>query len=285
MKRAKSFGVRGLTAEERNDVNPYLGHKVPSGGIGNGISGAVDLDLRNFMLTVYNYMFFGLIITALVAYAAYMLTVTTDPILAAKLDDGSLWQITSTEYLTDLGGMLWGSDISYLVSFGPLVVLLFIAPMFRNLSASGTLVLFLIVAVLVGVSFSGLALVYTNSSMTRVFFCTAAAFGGLSLVGYTSRRDLTGMRTFLWMGFFGLLVSAIANLFLQSDAVQFMVCSVGVIVFAGFTVYDTQMIKEAFSDQLDAEASDKLAISGALDLYLDFINLFRFLIYFGGTEE
>ena len=276
-----------MSAQERAAANPYLGRKVPLGGAVSAGMGALDRDegLRAFMLQVYNLMFCGLCVTALSAFATYALTVTGDPALAAVETDGLLVQITDTQYLTGLGLLLWGTPLSYVVCFGPLLLLIFCAPVFRGLNTTAALVVFGLVAVLVGVSFSALALVYTGGSITSVFFTTAAAFGGLSLVGYTTGRDLSGWGSFLWMGFFGLLAAVILNLFLQSDAIEFAICSIGVLVFAGFTVYDTQMIKEAYSERLGEKERKSLAISGALDLYLDFVNLFRFLLYFLGERE
>ena len=289
MKRARSFGVRGMNAEERAAVNPYLGHKVPMGGCSN--SGAhdefvgKDEALRTFMLSVYNYMMLGLLVTALAAFATYAVTVTGDPNLAALDEVGNAYLITQTEYLTELGAILWFTPLSYAVCFGPLLVLLFASAAFRDLAPGPTFVCYMIVAVLIGISFSSLALTYTNGSITRVFFITAASFGALSLFGYTTKKDLSGWGSFLWMGLFGLIISAIVNIFWQSDVLQFAVCSIGVIVFAGFTAYDTQMIRDAYSDKMDANTTKGLAINGALDLYLDFVNLFRFLMFFLGTSE
>ena len=143
----------------------------------------------------------------------------------------------------------------------------------------------MLIAGFIGISFSGIALTYTNGSIAQMFFATAAGFGGLSLAGYTTKKDLSGMGSFLWMGFFGLVAACLSNLFLHSDALHFAICVVGVLVFSGFTAYDTQMIKQAYSDRLSPNDVNKLAISGALDLYLDFINLFRFLLALFGSRE
>ena len=284
--------MHGLTAEQRAAANPYIGRKVPLGGMPSGVArgaggvGRTDVDagLRQFMLDVYGFMFAGMMLTGIVAFLTYAATVTTDPSLA-YIDELGPWQITETEYLNPLGVLLWGTPIAYVVCFGPLVVCLLCGSVFRGCNPALSGVLFALIATLIGVSFSGLALTYTNASMTSVFFCTAAAFGSLSLYGYTTGKDLSGWGSFLWMGLFGVIVAAIFNLFLQSDALQFAVSSIGVIVFAGFTAYDTQMIKEAYSDRLDERTASALAINGALDLYLDFVNLFRFLLYFFGEQE
>ena len=286
MRKAKSFGVRGMSAEERRAANPYLGRKVPLHGVAPaGALPGRDEGLRRFMLDVYNLMFCGLAVTALAAFATYALTVTGDPAAAAVDAEGYLYVMSETELLTPLGVLLYDTWAWYVVCLGPLLLLVACAPVFRGLNATAALAVFALVATLIGVSFSALALSYTGASIVSVFLCTAAAFGGLSLVGYTTQRDLSGWGSFLWMGFFGLLVAAIVNLFLKSDAVQFAVCAMGVLVFSGFTVYDTQAIKEAYSERMGREARLSLAISGALDLYLDFVNLFRFLLFFLGEGE
>ena len=288
-KQAKSFGVRGMSAAERAAANPYLGRRVPLGGstfVGEGDAVAgIDGGLRAFMHEVYAIMFIGLSITGLMAWLTYNLTVTADPAAAATTADGLIYGITETAYLTPLGVMLWATPVSYAVCFGPLALLLFCGGAFRGLDTGAASGIFAVVAGLIGISFSGLAVTYTGASITSVFFTTAAAFAGLSLVGYTTKKDLSGWGSFLWMGFFGLLVAIIVNMVLKSDALQFAVCGVGVLVFAGFIAYDTQMIKEAYSGRMSGQERRMLALNGALDLYLDFVNLFRFLLFFLGSSE
>ena len=295
--KAKSFGVRGMNAQERADVNPYLGHKVPLGGqvprraaaTAEGFKAAgppvtsPDEGLRAFMLQVHDLMFAGLCLTGATAWGVHSLAVTTDLAMAGRID-GATVPVGVDAWLTQVGVWLWGTPISYAVCFGPLVLCLVCGPI-QGLPARVGGVIYAIIATLIGVSFSSLALVYTGSSMTMVFFVTAAAFGGLSLLGYTTRADLTGWGSFLWMGLFGIIVAAVANLWFASDMLRFVICSAGVIVFAGFTAYDTQQIKEAYSADMDPQERNAIAIAGALDLYLDFVNLFRFLLYFLGAEE
>lgn len=282
----KSFGQRGVTGRTARTVNPYTRQFMPVQGQAsfNAQSG-VDENLRAFMLQVYNLMGAGLALTGVVAFLTYWLTVTTDPKAAALWDDGTALQITNTEYLNDLGALLWAAPLSFIVCFGPLFIILVTTPFWRRMSASLAYAAFFMIAALVGVSFSGLALTYTNGSIAQMFFATAAGFGGLSLYGYTTGKDLSGWGSFLWMGLFGVIAAVIANVFIGSDAVQFAISVIGVIVFAGFTAYDTQMIKQAYSDQMAQEDRSRLAISGALDLYLDFINMFRFLLALFGTRE
>jgi uncharacterized protein len=282
----KTFGIRGTPDGYAKAANPYtLTHRPISGQANYSAQSGVDENLRAFMLQVYNLMAAGLAITGLVAFATYWAAVTSDPALAALWDDGTAIQITSSEYLTELGADLWMSPLSFLVGFGPLFVIIFTTPFLRRLSSSFSLGAFLTIAALVGVSFSGLALTYTNGSIAQMFFATAAAFGGLSLYGYTTRKDLSGWGSFLWMGLFGIIAAVIFNIIYPSGALCFATSVIGVIVFSGFTAYDTQMIKQAYSDQLNPEDRMRLAVSGALDLYLDFINLFRFLLALIGSRE
>lgn len=295
MKRARSFGVRGMSAEERAAANPYWGEKMPMGGMvasGAGKTGAArgvamsrDEGLRRFMLNVYNYMMLGLVVTAIMAFLTYHSAVTTDLSQAAVTEMGGALALSETEYLTEWGVWLYLTPVSYLICFGPLAVLVFAGGVFRNLDFVPSMIVYLIVAAMIGVSFASMAFCYTDSSITRVFFVTAATFGCLSLFGYTTRKDLSGWGCFLWMGFFGLLVAIIANIVWPSDLLQFTISAVGVIVFAGFTAYDTQMIRDAYRSDLDEGKLHALALNGAVDLYLDFINLFRFLMSFLGEEE
>lgn len=283
MKQRSNFGQRGVEAKA---VNPYTLQRMPVAGSAQfDVRTGVDENLRAFMLRVYNIMAFGLVITGAVAFLTYTLTVTGDPSLAAQWSDDTLVQITSTEYLNDLGALLWMTPVSYVLCFGPLALVLFTSFLWRGLSASVAMVLFVVLAALVGISFSGLALTYTNGSIAQMFFATATAFGGLSLVGYTTKRDLSGWGAFLWMGLFGVIAAFIFNMIWPSEMMTFVISCVGVIVFAGFTAYDTQMIKQAYSAELTPELRNRLAIRGALDLYLDFINMFRFLLVLFGARE
>jgi uncharacterized protein len=282
----KTFGTRGTPEGYSKAANPYTLTHRPIGGQANySAESGVDENLRAFMLQVYNLMAAGLAVTGLVAFAAYWATVTTDPALAAIWDDGTAIQITPSEYLTELGADLWMSPLSFLICFGPLFIIIFTTPFWRRMPSSLALGAFLIIAALVGVSCSGLALTYTNGSIAQMFFATAAAFGGLSLYGYTTRKDLSGWGSFLWMGLFGIIAAVIFNIIYPSDAVSFAISVIGVVVFSGFTAYDTQMIKQAYSDKLNPEDRMRLAVSGALDQYLDFINLFRLLLALFGSRE
>jgi hypothetical protein len=153
------------------------------------------------------------------------------------------------------------------------------------MSVAAAQLMFWVYAILVGVSFGSLGLVFAGESIARVFFVTAASFGGLSLWGYTTKRDLTGMGSFLFMGLIGVIIATLVNLFLQSSGMQFVISVIGVLVFAGLTAYDTQRIKEMYFEQDDQATAGRKAIMGALTLYLDFINMFLMLLQLFGNRN
>jgi uncharacterized protein len=226
----------------------------------------IDQGLRSYMLRVYNYMAVGLGLTGLAAVATFM----------AAVDNGQL---------TSFGQLLFASGFRWVVIFAPLALVLLLSFRVQSMSVAAAQLTFWIYAGLVGVSFASLGLVYAQESIARVFFITAASFGGLSLWGYTTKRNLTGMGSFLFMGLIGLILASLVNLFLQSSAMQFVISSVGVLVFAGLTAYDTQRIKEMYFEADDAATAGRKAIMGALTLYLDFINMFLMLLHLFGNRN
>lgn len=239
---------------------------------------SIDEGLRAYMLKVYNLMALGLAITGLAAFGTMMLATTNDPATAvATLANGKM--------LTNLGAVLYGSPLRWVVMLAPLGMVFFLSARIQSMSVSGAQTAFWVFAGLMGLSLSSIFLVYTSQSIVQTFFVTAAAFGALSLWGYTTKRDLTGMGTFLVMGVFGLIIAMVVNIFLQSSALQFAISGIGVLVFSGLTAYDTQKIKEMYYDGDDAMVSGRKTIMGALTLYLDFINLFTFLLQFLGNRE
>lgn len=286
MNQQGGFGKRG--ANSGKSALPNSARKA-AGAVRRPVATAqavgIDEGLRAFMLSVYNYMTAGMAVTGLTAFGTYALTVTTDATRAAMIEDGIPAQVTDTEYLTDLGMLLWGTPLFYVVAFGPLALLVFTSGIWRKAQPAVAMAVFMAVAVLIGISFSALALTYTNASLTQMFFATATGFGALSLWGYTTGKDLSGWGSFLCMGLFGLIALCIFNLFAGSNAIQFAICAMGMLIFSGFTAYDTQKIKESYSERMNSDELKQLAISGALDLYLDFVNLFRFMLYFFGQEE
>jgi FtsH-binding integral membrane protein len=239
----------------------------------------IDEGLRAHMNKVYGTMSVGMLITAAAAWAISGLAVTTDPALAVvQLSNGTL--------LTSFGAAIYTSPLRWLIMFAPLLFVFGFTAGLNRMSAATAQVVFYAFAAVMGLSLSSIFLVFTGASIAQVFLITA--FAGLSLYGYTTKRDLSGMGTFLMMGVIGLLVAMIVNIFLQSPAVMFAISAIGVLIFAGLTAYDTQNIKATYvahAAQGDAEWLGKAAIMGALNLYLDFINMFMFLLHIFGNRE
>lgn len=238
----------------------------------------IDAGLRAYMLRVYNYMTLGLMITGFAALGTFMLAVTENPANAAA-------QLANGKLLTDFGVMLYGSPLQWVVMLAPLAFVFLFAARINSMSVGSAQIVFWVFAGLMGVSLSSILLVFTGESIIRVFFITATAFGGLSLYGYTTKKDLSGWGSFLIMGLIGLIVAIIVNLFLASSALQFAISVIGVLIFAGLTAYDTQRIKEMYYVGDDAQVAGRKAISGALALYLNFINMFVMLLQLFGNRE
>ena len=269
---------------DRNAVAGRYGQTV-----GREDTALVDQGLRAYMLRVYNYMALGLAITGFAALGIYMLSITGDASAAAKVMRGGAEipaQIRAGMYLTPLGYALFVSPLKWAVILAPLAMVFVLSFGIQRMRPAMAQIMFWIFAALIGISLSSIFMVYTHTSITRVFFITAASFGALSLYGYTTRRDLSGMGSFLMMGLFGVIIASLVNLWLGSSMLQFIVSVVGVLVFAGLTAYDTQRLKTDYIESsLDGESSERSAIMGALSLYLNFINLFTLLMQLLGTRE
>ena len=241
----------------------------------------IDAGLRAHMNKVYGLMSVGMLLTGAAAWAISGLAVTTDPAMAvAEMGNG--------KYLTALGSAIYMSPLKWVVMFAPLVMVFAFGALINRLSQAAAQLFFYAYAALMGVSLSSIFLIYTGTSIAQTFVITAIAFAGLSLYGYTTKRDLSGMGTFLMMGLIGLLVAMVVNIFLASSALAFAISAIGVLIFAGLTAYDTQSIKTeyiAHAQHGDQEWLGKSAIMGALRLYLDFINMFMFLLSFLGNRE
>lgn len=225
------------------------------------VSGRVSYDegLRGHMLSIYNYMTSGILLTAIVALLAF-----TSGTAAAIFTGGILRWIVALSPMAVVIAMSYGA----------------------NRFSTGTLqLLFWGFAILMGLSLSSVFLVYTGGSIATTFFATAAAFAGLSLFGYTTKKNLSGMGSFLIMGLVGLIVAMVINLFLQSPAFHYAISFIGVLIFAGLTAYDTQRLKNEYQVLRGTEFAGKAVILGALSLYLDFINMFQFLLSFMGNRE
>ncbi|MBB3525260.1 Bax inhibitor-1/YccA family protein [Rhizobium redzepovicii] len=226
----------------------------------------IDQGLRAYMLKVYNLMALGLAITGVAAYLGFNFAV----------QDGQL---------TQFGVLLFQSPLRWVVILAPLAAVFFLSFRINSMSVAAAQTTFWVYAGLVGLSLSSIFLVYTGQSVVQTFFVTAASFGALSLYGYTTKRDLSAMGSFLVMGLFGLIIASIVNVFLASSAMQFAISVIGVLIFAGLTAYDTQRIKELYLEADDVAVAGRKAIMGALTLYLDFINLFMFLLQFMGNRK
>jgi uncharacterized protein len=238
----------------------------------------VDQGLRAFMLGVYNNMVLGLAVSALVALGVNKLAV-------AGSQTDAVARIGSV-YLTSFGKALYGSPLMWVVALAPLAFIFFFSFRMDRMSAATARTTFLAFAAVMGASLSTLLIRYTGASVVQVFFVTAAAFGGLSLYGYTTSRSLSGIGSFLVMGLIGLIIASLVNVFLASSALQFAISVIGVVIFAGLTAYDTQKLKEMYLyGNFDQEAAAKVSVFGALTLYLDFINMFQFLLSLMGNRN
>ena len=235
-------------------------------GVGTRADTGIDEGLRAYMLKVYNLMALGLAITGLAAWGSFNFAVA----------DGQL---------TAFGQLIYASAFRWVVILAPLAMVFFLSFRVHKMSVSAAQTTFWLYAAMVGISLSSVFLVFTSGSIVQTFFITATAFGSLSLYGYTTKRDLSGMGSFMVMGLFGIIIAMIVNIFLQSSALQFAISGIGVLVFAGLTAYDTQNIKEMYFEGDDDVVAGRKAIMGALRLYLDFINLFMFLLQFLGNRE
>lgn len=231
-----------------------------------GVTGAraaeIDEGLRAHMNKVYGLMSVAMVITAGVAWAVG----TNDAMLS----------------------VIYGSPLKWVVMFLPLALVFAFSAMINRLSTAAAQLFFYVYAAAVGLSLAYIFAVFTGASIASTFLVTAIAFAGLSLYGYTTKKDLSGMGTFLMMGLIGLIVAMVVNIFLASSALQFAISVIGVLIFAGLTAYDTQNIKNTYiahAAQGDQEWLGKAAIMGALNLYLDFINMFMFLLQFFGNRE
>ncbi|MEI1249951.1 Bax inhibitor-1/YccA family protein [Rhizobium aouanii] len=226
----------------------------------------IDQGLRAYMLKVYNLMALGLAITGVAAYLSFQFAFANGE-------------------LTAFGQAIYVSPLKWVVILAPLALVFFLSFRINSMTVAAAQTTFAVYAALVGLSLSSIFLIYTGQSVVQTFFVTAASFGALSLYGYTTKRDLSAMGSFLMMGLFGLIIAMLVNVFLASSAVQFAISVLGVLIFAGLTAYDTQRIKELYLEADDVAVAGRKAIMGALTLYLDFINLFMFLLQFMGNRK
>ena len=253
-----------------SDYDRFANARAGAGVAGSGAA-AIDQGLRAYMIGVYNYMTLGLGLTGLVSYGAYSLA-GHESATGRFIADGPL-------------AGLYHAPLSYVVMLAPLGLVMYISAARNSMSVGTARATFLAFAALMGLSMSAIFLVFTKASIANVFFETAAAFAGLSLYGYTTRRSLSAMGSFMAMGLIGLIIAMVVNNFLQSSGLQWALSVIGILIFAGLTAWDTQSIKESYFAGDAYEASEKKAIYGALRLYLDFINMFQFLLQMFGDRR
>ena len=242
-----------------NGFDPRIGTGTNPATIGRA-EVAVDAGLRSYMLSVYNYMASGVLWTGIVALAFAMSGMAADVFYG--------------------GGIL-----GWIIIFSPLLLVMVMSFGANRMSTGTAQALYWVFATVMGLSMSVIPLIYNGTSIAMTFFATAASFVSLSLWGYTTKKDLSGFGTFLLMGLVGLIVAMIANIFIRSDTMSLVISFIGVLLFAGLTAYDTQKIKSIYFHVAGTDMLGKSAILGALTLYLDFINMFQFLLSFLGSRE
>lgn len=256
---ARRLQVAGPTEDAKEQVmtDPHSLH-VHDDAAPASVPVLIDRGLRAYMLGVYNFMAGGLALTGLVAYVG-----------------------VATGFYASIAG----TPIFWIVLFAPLAIVLFLGFRIQSMSLTTARFSFWLYAALVGLSLSGVFIVYTGESIARVFFISAATFAAMSLFGYTTRADLSRFGSFLVMGLVGIVIAGLVNLFLASSALQFAISVIGVIIFIGLTAYDTQRIKAIYVEGDDEATAGKKAIMGALALYLDFLNLFLLLLQLLGDRR
>jgi uncharacterized protein len=241
---------------EMNEFQRAAARTIPSAGADM----SVDVGLRGFMLGVYNKLAIGLVLSAALAYAA--------------------------AYYPPLNALIFKTPLYYVVAFSPIVIMLVASFAMKNPSPTAAGAVYWAIVTLMGLGLGVVFLMYTGVSVAKTFLITAAAFGALSLWGYTTKKDLSGMGTFLIMGMFGLIIASIVNIFLKSSAMEMAISYIGVLIFSGLIAYDTQRLKNTYY-QLGGDARGMAVATsyGALSLYLNFINLFMFLLRIMGNRN
>jgi len=245
---------------------------VAARGFGAARTAEIDAGLRAYMIRIYNYMAAGVALTGVTAWLTFNAAVITD----------ASGKITG---LTSFGQAIFSGPLTIVLFLGTLGIVFFLSFRINKLQAGTAMTLFMLYAGLLGLMLSSVFLSYTGASITRTFFISAASFGALSLYGYTTQRDLSPIGSFLIMGLFGLIIAMLVNLFLKSSGLDFAISAIGVLIFAGLTAWDTQKIKEMYDANDDGTVSGRKAVMGALTLYLDFINLFLFMLRFLGDRR
>jgi FtsH-binding integral membrane protein len=226
---------------------------------GTFVNATLDEGLRSYMVNVYAYMSFGVLLTGLVSFFMSQ----SKPLMQA----------------------IFGSPLVYVIMLAPFGLVWYLAARINTMKYQTARLLFWVYSALIGLSLSSIFLAYTGTSIARVFFISSSVFGTMSLYGYTTKKDLTSWGSFLFMGLIGLVIASLVNLFLQSTAMQFILSIIGVLIFTGLTAYDTQKIKESYDESDSLEIAKKKSVMGALSLYMDFINIFIYLLRFFGERK
>lgn len=232
----------------------------------------IDEGLRQYMLRVYNYMASGLALTGITAWVTAQMSVVTDA-------NGAIVGMTG------FGAAMFNSPLAWIVMLAPLGFVFYLSARIDKLSLGGAQTAFWLFAGVMGLSLASIFIAFTSESIARVFFIAAGVFASMSLYGYTTKKDLSGWGSFLFMGLIGIIIASIVNIFVGSTAMQFAISVIGVLVFTGLTAYDTQAIKEMYAQADDDTTAGKKALLGALRLYLDFINLFIMLLQLFGERR
>jgi FtsH-binding integral membrane protein len=243
-----------------NGFDPRATSAPHTAGTAGRESVAFDAGLRSHMLSVYNYMASAVLLTGIVAYGAAATGIAEQIFFGAGI-------------------------LKYVVLFAPLIMVFVLAARLNRMSIGGLQAFYWSFAAVMGLSMSLIPLLYSGTSIAATFFATSAAFVSLSLWGYTTKKDLSGFGTFLLMGLVGLIIAMVVNMFLRSDAMSLAISAIGVLLFAGLTAYDTQKIKSIYFQVAGSDFLGKAAVLGALTLYLDFINMFQFLLSFMGSRD
>jgi len=256
-------------------MSDFRNYSTAQRGVGADRAMVIDEGLRAYMIRVYNTMAMGVALTGVVAWLAF------------QAAGGDAIQRTPR-------GLVGATDFGQLILSFPGQIVLFVALIglvfytsarIDRLAPATALTVFMVFSALFGLLLSSVFVVYTGVSITRTFFISATAFGALSLYGYTTKRDLSPIGSFLIMGVWGIFLAGLVNLYFQSSMLQFIISAIGVVCFAGLTAYDTQRIKEMYDVHDDGTIAGRKAVMGALTLYLDFINLFQFLLFFLGDRR
>jgi uncharacterized protein len=261
----------GRNDREENSMSDFdRDYAAARRGVGADRAIAVDEGLRAYMIRVYNYMAMGVALTGVVSWLTFNAAVTES---AGRL------------ILTPFGQIIFSGPVVLVLFLGTLGLVFLISWRINSLAPSTAFTLFMVYAAVLGLMLSSVFLTYTGTSITRVFFISAASFGALSLYGYTTKRDLSPIGSFLMMGLIGLIIAVLVNMFLKSTGLDFVISAAGVLIFAGLTAWDTQRIKQMYDPMEDGTVVGRKAVMGALSLYLNFINLFLFMLRFLGDRR